>query len=146
MALSCDHCGTVGGVRKRTCLYKVSSSGLRSGGRRIVMPYCPAPAYCGACFTERGGTKKIHENCKVPAERSQAEYDAERAKLETGEFHVTSAFGSWHDSVPEEYVGVYFQNLNGDEVFTLLLAGDYNPSTKPWLSDYQNVLLNEVKA
>ena len=139
MALSCDHCGVVGGVRKRRCPFKVSDSGLRSKGVRHTVSYCPAPAYCDKCFSANGKTKGIHEFCEAPAKAAQAKYDAERAKLEAGELHVVSAFGDWCASVALGYVGVVFSSLWGTEVFAQVEEGEYSASQKPWLSDYEFV-------
>jgi len=136
MALSCDHCGQVGGVRKRKCPFKVMDSGLRTKGVRYALSYCPAPAYCAKCFSANGGSKGIHEFCQEPARKAQEKYDAERAKLEAGELHVTSAYGDWCASVSKGWVGVVFADLEGNEVFVEIAQEQYDPGKKPWLSDY----------
>ena len=70
--LACDACGAVGATRKRTCKYKVTN--LLRG---YTLPYCPAPALCPECWNKYRVT--LHDQCKEPAARRQAECDAEYA-------------------------------------------------------------------
>jgi hypothetical protein len=90
MALSCDACGHVGGVRKRRC----------------PVGYCPAPALCGACnakFRQDGSWARAHAECP----RLHAEYVAEEAeKAAHPEQWARSAFGDWHPDTPKGMVRV----------------------------------------
>lgn len=143
MTLSCDGCGTVGGVRKRTCPFKVFSSGLRSGGVRQGVSYCYPPALCAVCFKGEGGSKGIHVNCDAGARVSQARDDEERRRLEAGESHVTSAFGSWHETVPSGFAGVVFAGLDGNEVNVLIAVEEYHQRSDVkgmWLGDYADTI------
>ncbi len=138
--LCCDNCGTSGGVRKRPCTYKVQGTSLHmpNGQRCAPIPYCPPPALCSPCLKELGGSRKIHAGCREGAEDMQARYDAEQAKLDAGEYVVTSAYGSWAEWVPEDKTGVIFANGTGERLRVLVDADDYDPSTKRFLSDYPN--------
>ena len=98
--LCCDACGD-GIGRKRTCTEKVDG-----------LPYCPAPSLCKECFKKEGGSKKIHAQCKEPADRSRAERAAKQAKLDQGLLLRAAAFGDWHETVPEGWVGAAFEGLN----------------------------------
>lgn len=138
MVLACDGCSNVGGVRKRTCPYKVRDDASRSTvpGTRYEMRYCYPPALCAVCYAKRGGQNGVHANCAAGAARSQAEYDTSYARLVAGEYKVMSAFGSWHDAVPAGKTGVIFRNLDGDERTYLVDADEYEPGPKGWLADY----------
>ena len=132
--LSCDGCGTVGGVRKRTCPHKVTTSSAT--GHRHALPWCPAPAYCSRCFAERGGSKGIHVACAEAVIREQAREDAEQARYNAGERKVTAAFGDWADWVPDGMVGVHFS----DGARALIPAADYQANRGGWELDYPTVL------
>ena len=131
--LSCDGCGTVGDVRKRTCPHKVTGDSLR--GPRYAMSYCPAPALCAGCFKREGGTRGLHARCAEPARKSQAEYDAKQARIDAGELFVLAAWGDWQAGVPGGMCGVKFGGRDG-EAWHLVPAGDYHPGKLPGLSDY----------
>lgn len=91
-ALACDNCGTTDRVRKRKCPYTVLTDSIRStNGQRHRLPYCPAPALCGSCLKQLGGSRKLHEHCAAPAAASQVEYDAAEAIWLSGEPVVVSA-------------------------------------------------------
>jgi len=106
-ALACDKCGTVGGVRKRACRYRVSDEGGHS------LPWCPAPALCGACFKVLGGTAGIHgEVCRDGAASAQADYDRKAARLAAGDKLVRVGYGSWHAKVPSGMVLVGFSGTD----------------------------------
>jgi hypothetical protein len=125
MKLACDRCSTLEGVRKRPCSHKVDG-----------LPYCPAPALCGPCLKDVGGSRALHAQCEDGARRMQAEADHKRARLEAGDFAVGGAFGSWHENVPNGMVGVIFRGADGAEVMHLIPDEDYDPSSKGFLSDY----------
>ena len=135
--LACDGCGSIGSTRKRTCPYKVLQSTFRtrSDVRRPV-PYCPAPAYCPACYAERKGAGALHPFCKDAAKQAEAEQDAIQAALDGGEYLVCSASGDWRDDVPTGYVAVTFWNKAMDEIEVYLPKADYDPRGKSKLSDY----------
>ena len=88
--LACDACGTIGGVRKRTCPYKVRTDSLRSK-TRITLPWCPAPALCGPCYAKHGPAKVLHADCAKGAAADQARADATQALLDAGHKLVVSA-------------------------------------------------------
>jgi len=138
-ALACDGCGTVGGVRKRACRFRVTSDTLRSAVR-IVMSYCSPPALCAACFKAAGGSKGIHgEQCREGAAKSQAEYDATEAALDAGESFVIAAWGDWQPGVPEGMVGVLFRGRAG-ETGRLVTKACYSSRGTSKLSDYPDAL------
>ena len=110
-ALCCDACGKSGGVRKRTCKYKVTHNGFS-------IPYCPPPALCSNCYATHKAT--LHDGCKAGAEASQAREDARQAQLQSGESLSSVGFGSWHDLVPDGMVGRGFKALDGTMTFVLL--------------------------
>jgi hypothetical protein len=126
MALSCDSCGKVGGVRKRKCPYKVSHDGYQ-------LPYCPAPALCSDCYKSHGGLRGVHgDACKQGAAASQAEEDAKQAKLAAGDMQPVSAWGDWQEGVPAGMVGVLYRGLN-DAAYYLLPKEAYE--SRPWFSE-----------
>lgn len=136
--LCCDGCGTTGGVRKRTCPYKVTCDSLR--GQRSTVAYCPPPALCPACYEKEGGLRGVHpEGCKTGAAVMQAEADAVEAGLTAGESFVVSAFGDWHEDVPAGLVMVVFRGRSG-ESRVLVEKDEYDPRVKPRLSDYAPVM------
>lgn len=141
LVLACDHCGEVGGVRKRTCPEKVTGDSLRtSGGRRPTFAYCYPPALCGECYKTLGGKNGVHgERCKQGAAKAQAEYDAIEEALDAGEMFVVAAYGDWHRDVAEGYVLVTFKGRD-DEASVLMRKDEYNFAAKPKLSDYPNVV------
>lgn len=129
MRLCCDKCGKSGGVRKRTCPHKVDH---RDGTKPL--PYCYPAALCSPCYAAE--KKTLHATCAADAAQRQAEIDAHRARLEQGEWAVSSGWGSWADWVPEGWTGVIFRNINGDEQKWIVPADQYNPGSKRYLSDY----------
>lgn len=130
--LSCDNCGNVGGVRKRTCPYKVLGDSLRTTtGQRYSMPYCYPAALCSACYATHKTT--LHENCAAGAAESQAGYDAIEAGLDAGRKYVMSAVGDWHEDCPPGKTLVTFKGRDGE---VTVAVDDYNPATKPWLDQY----------
>lgn len=134
MALSCDNCGNVGGVRKRTCPHKVTIDSSR--GPRHALSYCYPPAVCQPCYKTLGGLRGIHgQDCADGAAKSQAGYDAKQAKLDAGDLMVLAAWGDWKAGVPEGKTLVLFGH---GHVFEHRLVPDdsYHPNTKPFLSDY----------
>lgn len=137
LALACDNCGDVGGVRKRRCPYTVRGDSLRTvSGKRPEMDYCPAPAVCGACFAKLGGTHGIHgDQCRTGAAAMQERYDAKEAALDAGESFVTTGYGDWHKAVPAGWVGVTFNGRAG-ETHRLMPPEMYHPGTLERLSDY----------
>jgi hypothetical protein len=126
--LACDGCGTIGGVRKRKCSYKVT---YYSGGG-WSLPYCMAPALCSACFKRHGGSKGLHSGCEAPAQAAQAERDADHARMLAGDSKVTTRWGSWHEDVPEGKVGCAYMNKDGDRTLVLV---DKCENEVDWLSD-----------
>jgi hypothetical protein len=133
MALACDNCGNVGGVRKRPCRYKVTMNG------RAPLPYGPAPAVCADCFKRLGGTRGLHgEDCRKGAEWAQAKDDAEVARLKAGDYIVRSAAGSWHKDVPAGQVLVMFEASDGTVLNKFMPAETYRNGG--WLSDYPEAI------
>lgn len=146
--LCCDKCGHSGGVRKRTCPYKVLGDSLRTpGGNRYTMNYCYPPALCAACYKQLGGLRGVHgDSCKEGAAKSQAEDDAIEAALDAGEMFVVSATGDWQEDVPEGMVLVTFwsrynpETRTRPEVKRLVAKDDYQPTARPRLSDYPTAI------
>jgi hypothetical protein len=109
MALACDKCGAVGGVRRRQCPHMVRGSTERSSsGTRVAMHYCSAPALCAGCFREEGGTRGLHRTCADGARQSEEEYDRRQARLQAGDHYVLARWGSWQETVPTGMVGCMF--------------------------------------
>lgn len=131
MNLSCDSCGTITNVRKRTCPYCVRYHDGTS------LPYCPAPALCGPCFTKRGKNAGVHEACKEGARQAQARENVITARLSLGEHRLAAGFGSWHETVPEGSVGAIFRNKQGEEVYRLIPVELYqNRPPDAFLEDF----------
>ena len=120
--LVCDDCGAYGSVRKRKCSFKVLGDSLH--GPRHALPYCYPPALCSECFKKHGGTKGIHAGCRDGAEASQAEADKIERLLDEGDFLPVSAYGDWHEAVPEGKVGVKYRGRSGER-YVLLDKADY---------------------
>lgn len=140
MALACDKCGNVGGVRKRTCPYKVSSSAHRSTGR-YTLPYCPAPALCSPCYKALGGLRGVHgQSCAEGAAAMQATEDAEQAALDAGDLLVAAAWGDWAEGVEPGYVKVKFTG-NGREVERHMPKALYEPGKIKRLSQYDRMMM-----
>lgn len=137
-ALACDNCGTVGGVRKRTCPHKVLGDTLRCAVR-VAVPYCKAPAVCSECFAKLGKTKGLHARCAEPAAASQAEHDAIEAALDAGEAFVIAAWGDWADEVPAGHTKVLFKGRNG-EIERIMPHNLYNPAKVKALSAYDALI------
>jgi hypothetical protein len=134
MVLSCDGCGDLGGVRKRTCPYEVLTDSSR--GPRARLRYCYPPALCGGCYSACGGLRGVHgARCRDGAASSQEEYDARQAKLDAGELMVMAAWGDWQKGVPDGLVGVVFRGAD-QEAWRLVPEAAYEPGARPWLSDY----------
>lgn len=132
--LSCDNCGHSGGVRKRSCKFKVLTSATRGQGR-YTLNYCYPPAYCAACYKLRGGVK-LHDKCREGAARSQATYDAEQARLEAGDAMITCRRGSHsRNNVPTGQYEATFVDINGRETVLVLLDTPDHKNYPDWLSD-----------
>jgi hypothetical protein len=145
MALACDNCGTVGGVRKRTCPYEVTSSSHRSSGR-YSMPYCPAPALCAGCYKANGGLRGVHgQSCAEGAASMQATEDAVEAALDAGDLLVAAAWGDWAEGVEPRYVKVKFTG-RGAEAELHMPEAMYDPGAVKRLSEYQAMLAGLVPA
>jgi len=129
--LSCDGCGTIGGVRKRKCVFMVT---YIDGSR---LHYCQAPALCSECFAREGGARGVHARCEEGAAASQRNYDLERQRLEVGDARIASRFGSWHDLVPVGLVGAIYRDRQGQETY-VLVAADSDDRTADWLSEVAN--------
>lgn len=132
--LSCDKCGTVGGVRKRACKYKVADE------RGVALPWCPPPALCSACFTVLGGTAGIHgDTCRDGAAAAQVDYDRKAARLAAGDKLVRVAYGDWHARVPKGAVLVGFKGSDGVMEHRLMPKDVYQNGG--FLSDYPDSIL-----
>ena len=107
MALSCDNCGHVGGVRRRRCPHTVLADSRR--GSRHELRFCPSPALCADCFTKLSGTGGVHAECAEGTRRAQEDYDAIERALDEGESFAISAYGDYHLAVPASMVGMTFQ-------------------------------------
>lgn len=141
--LSCDSCGAAGGVRKRKCAYKVRSASHLGEAHRGSLPYCPAPALCGACYKKHGGLRGVHgEICRDGAAASQAREDAIQARFDAGDQLARSAFGSWHEEVPKSKVGVIFsggaKRLVPEEIYDrgLRWLSELEASSVLWAGPY----------
>ena len=132
--LACDSCGNSGGVRKRTCPHKVTSSNHRwPNGQRGAISYCYPSALCDDCFKNHGGNRKVHANCKAGAAARQAEYDAEQARLDRGDHLVVSRYGSWHEAVPEGMVGACYASAGWSDHRRVLVPKEFHKVD--WLED-----------
>ena len=141
-ALACDGCGTVGGVRKRTCPHKVLGDTSRSA-TRYALAYCPAPALCAACW-ERHGKNAVHDQCKAGAAASQREADASQARLDAGELVLVAGYGSWDDRVPDGCSGALFRN-GEREVFVTMPSETYaERGAHSFLADFPAELVTLV--
>lgn len=133
--LACDSCGNAGGVRKRTCTHKVSHLNETTGTTHNL-PWCQPPALCSPCFKTHGGGKAIHADCAEGAAAAQTRENEKTARMRRGDAIVASAFGSWHESVPEGSTGVIFRGCGGVEVCKLVPADEYDSAQKLFLSCY----------
>ena len=121
--LACDSCGTAGNVRKRRCIYG----------------WCQPPALCGPCYATLKPT--LHgDACRISAEQYQAEKDAEQAILDGGDAISRTGWGSWHDAVPDGYVGRRFEYGDGTSAYRLIPADIDNDRTSKALSDYPEAI------
>ncbi len=133
--LCCDSCGTSQEVRKRKCPYMVTDE------RGLTLHYCSPSALCNACYAKYGGLRGLHgTDCRDGAKRAQQEYDDRRRGLANGEHIVRSAWGSWYETVPDEMVGVAFEDADGQRIYRLVPKAQYNPNEREWLSDYPDTL------
>ena len=100
MVLDCDGCGE-NPARKVRCPFTVSYA---DGG---TLPYCQAPALCAKCRGDHG-TKAAHRanGCETGAAKAQAREADRAAKALTGVLVTIAAWGSWHETVPNGFVGV----------------------------------------
>jgi hypothetical protein len=134
--LCCGECGVAGGVRKRPCPYKVTSSRVR--GTQLTLPYCSPPAYCADCYRRRGGLRGVHgEECRDGAAAMQERDDAERARLESGDSVVISACSGPHSLYPSLRPGetrVTFQAFDGTRTVRVVPSDRYHGGG--WLSDF----------
>lgn len=101
--LSCDGCGTMGGVKKRKC----------------PVNYDPAPALCQACLVKEGGIKKIHAGCREKSATYHAKREAFR-NAHINDYVTLAAWGGSQDVVIEERAGMTFHVLEGQ---VLVFAG-----------------------
>lgn len=137
--LCCDGCSRSGGVRKRKCPHMVLTDSSR--GPRIEIHYCYPPALCDDCYRSRGGLRGVHgQHCADGAAASQAEYDADQAKLDAGDLMVLAAWGDWQDKVPEGMVGVKFGAYGQTSAYRLAWAESYQPRAMRFLSDYPDAI------
>lgn len=121
MALACDHCPRVGGVRKRPCPARVRFASTR--GPRGSLPLCGPYALCAPCHKAlRPG---LHKDCAATAARRQVEEDALQAKLDGGTPLVLAAWGDWHRDVPVGKVAVVFGGYQMPDSWYLIDAADY---------------------
>lgn len=139
LVLSCDNCGGLGGVRKRSCTFKVLADSGR-GGVRYALPYCQPPALCGPCLKVVGGLRKLHAGCAEGAAACQAEYDDNQAKLDSGEFMLMAGWGDWAEWVPAGKVGALYVNLAGTEKWVLVDAKEYSGVGRKWLSSFTEAI------
>lgn len=146
-ALVCDGCGSSGGVRKRRCPYTVTGTSERSpsGSRSAALPYCPPPAYCPACYRERGGLRGVHgARCREGAASMQAADDARQARLDAGDLGVVSASGAsrYNPDIPPGWVKVTFGGAAGPSGWVEYGVPDarYDPGARPFLSDYPDAV------
>ena len=128
LVLSSASCGNLGGVRKRTCPYKVHHADGFS------LPYCYPSALCSTCYATHKAT--LHQDCAKGAAESQARENARAFRLASGEYEVGAAWGSWHEDVPDGMTGVVFRNVDKVEQYRLVRASAYDPSSRRYLSDY----------
>lgn len=137
MALVCDACGEVGGVRKRRCPHLVTDE----YGQEL--PYCPAPALCDACWKTRRAT--LHDVCAEPARAASVEYAARREKIAAGDLPVRAAWGDWSPGVPEGWTLVLFglPRPLAEEHWRLVPPGEYLP--RGFLSDHPNAAETGVR-
>lgn len=133
MALDCDYCGKPGGVRKRTCPYKVTSDNSRSG-ERYALPYCRPPAACRPCWKTNKAT--AHADCKDGAAQMQAQYDATQARLDAGELLAIAARCG---DAPAGMVRVTFVGAGGGGRVDYLMP-DEAYSGGGFLSDYRQAV------
>jgi len=124
--LCCDNCGQEG-AHKRKCPHHVYYADGSS------LPYCPAPALCSLCYTEHG--KNLHNQCEESARRLTKEEACILVQLKAGRYKVTAAWGSWHETVPTDFVGVRFEDINGASEYRLIPDADYGAR---WLDEYVN--------
>lgn len=142
--LCCDKCGQSGGVRRRTCPYKIRTDSLRSMyGNRPVLNYCSPWALCSPCFKALGGLRGIHgDECRDGAARSQAEADAIEAGLDKGAMFVVSAIAMSGGMVEVTFWGKHDAGARSrPEVKHLIPKDAYDPAAKPRMSDYADVLV-----
>lgn len=137
MALACDACPAVGGVRKRRCPHLVADE----YGREL--PYCTAPALCDACWQARRAT--LHDACAEPARAASAECAARRERIAAGDLPVRAAWGDWSPGVPEGWTLVLFGPHLPDapEHWRLVPAGEYRG--RGFLSDYPGAVETDVR-
>lgn len=117
--LVCDKCGHAGGVRKRTCPYKVA---WHDGH---ALRYCPPPALCAPCYKEMGGLRGVHgEHCRQGAASSQVQQNVTKAKF-----------------VPEGMVGVLYKGRwpdgSANEAYYLVPKKAYE--SRPWFSEVSHI-------
>jgi hypothetical protein len=139
MVLACDGCGVAGGVRKRACPHRVLDAADTRGGPRRSLAYCPAPAYCDACYAEHGPAARLHAKCAEGAAYMQGIEDRKQAALDAGDACVSAAWGDWAEGVPAGMVRVAFRGYDG-VTHQLMPAAEYDPGARPFMSDYAAVL------
>ena len=104
-ALDCGQCGTVGGVRKRSC----------------PSNWCPPVQMCATCYKDArmsGQWAQWHDTCVA----SSAEYHArEAAKNAEPERWARAAWGTWHTETTDVLVKTRAGN------FVLINQAAYRP-------------------
>ena len=110
MALSCQQCFHVGGVRKRPC----------------PVGYCPDAALCPVCYARerQDGTWATHH---ADCPRAHAQYEAEQAaKRAEPTLWARSARGDWAEGVPAGMVEV----ITWAGTVVLVPKGAYEPGIR----------------
>jgi hypothetical protein len=134
--LCCDSCGASGDARKRTCPHRVQYA---DGGS---LPYCYPSALCKACYAKHKAT--LHARCAEGAAQSNVREQARKARLVAGALERRACWGSWHATVPDGMVGVYFKGMQG-EAWRLVTHDAYD-TQRAWLDEYPDAQPWEVHA
>jgi hypothetical protein len=97
------------------------------------LPYCQPPALCPDCWEKHGKGRGVHADCKEGARKSQEREDSRARALAAGRYERRTAWGSWHEAVPDGKTGVAFIGNQGTE-YRLLPAAQYN--AHDWLDEF----------
>lgn len=120
--LVCDQCGTHGGVRKVRCTYG----------------YCPPPALCGSCRSDRElmARHRAHctEHCKPAAEEYAAEQAAKSAALATGAYIFCAAIREG------DRVRCTFRNQAGDTKDAVVERAVYERARASTVTTYEEAV------